>query len=95
MPQKIRLFLNRRGLQSLRTLNIDSLDVRVELLDCALFIISLSRDADTKSVWNTLDTGFPDLLVQLRIEADIGGTLFKPRRLAPVLLLFPARTSVL
>ena len=40
------------------------------------YIVTLSRDTDTESVWNTLDTSFPDLLVQLGIKTNVGSALF-------------------
>lgn len=44
-------------------------------MSCVFLVISLPRDTDTESVWNTLNTSLPHLLVQLRIETDIDGTL--------------------
>jgi len=67
--------LNNGGLETLRVLDVDSLDVAVELLLGALLVVTLSRDAHAQSEWNTLDTGLPDLLVQLWVEADILGAL--------------------
>lgn len=68
--------LNQSSLQSLRILNIDGLDVAVQTLGSTLLVVTLSRDADTESVWNALDTCLPDLLVQLGIETNIGGALY-------------------
>lgn len=70
------LFLNHRSLQTLRVLDIDSLNVAVQLLLSTLLVVSLSRDSDTKSVRNALDTSLPDLLVQLGIETDVGCALY-------------------
>jgi len=67
--------LNNSGLKTLRVLDVDGLDVAVELLLGILLVVTLSRDAHAKSEWNTLDTGLPDLLVQLWVEADILGSL--------------------
>lgn len=54
--------------------NVDSLDVREELLLSTLLVVSLSGDTDTDSVWDTLDTSGPELLVQLRVDTDIRST---------------------
>lgn len=43
---------------------------------CALFVITSARDTDTEAVWDTLDALLPDLLVQLRVDTDILGSLF-------------------
>jgi hypothetical protein len=59
--------LDNSSLETLGVLDIHSLDVAVQLLLCALLIVTLSRDTDTESVWNTLDTGFPHLLVELGV----------------------------
>lgn len=72
--------LNDGGLEALGVLDVDSLDVRVELLLGTLLVITLTADADTESEWDTLDTGFPDLLVQLGVEADVLGALFGRKR---------------
>lgn len=69
------ILLDSQCLQTLGVLDRNSLDIAVKLLLCALLIITLSRDAHTESVRNTLDTLLPDLLVQLRIEADVLGAL--------------------
>lgn len=70
-PARLCGILDNSGLQTLRVLDIDGLHVRVQLLLGALFIVTLTRDADTKAEWDALDSGFPDLLVQLRVKADI------------------------
>jgi hypothetical protein len=67
--------LNKSSLKTLCALNVDSLDVAVELLLGTLLVVTLSGDANAKSVWNALDTSLPDLLVQLRVNANIGGAL--------------------
>jgi hypothetical protein len=67
--------LNDLGVQTLGVLDVDGLDVRVQLLLGALLVVTLAADADTEAERNALDTGFPDLLVQLRVEADILGAL--------------------
>lgn len=62
-------------MEALGLLDVDGLDVRVELLLGALLVVTLAGDADTETERNALDTGFPDLLVQLGVEADVGGAL--------------------
>src|SRR5689334_9846212 len=69
--------LNDRGLKTLGVLDVHGLDERVELLLGALLVVTLPADADTDAEGNALDAVFPDLLVQLGVEADIGGTLLK------------------
>jgi hypothetical protein len=61
--------------ETLGVLHVDSLDVRVELLLSALFVVTLTRNADSKPVRNALDTTFPHLLVELGVETDIDGAL--------------------
>lgn len=69
------LFLNNDRGKALGVLNIHGLNVAVQLLLGILLIISSSRDPDTESEGNALDTTLPDLLVQLGIQADIVGAL--------------------
>lgn len=73
--ERLSLILNKSGLETLGALNVDGLDVRVELLGGSLLVVTLTGDADAKSEWASLDTGLPDLLVQLWVDADISGTL--------------------
>lgn len=74
---EIRLsILNNSSLQTLWLLDVDSLDIRVQLLLGALLVVTLTADTDTETERNALDTGFPDLLVQLGVEADVTGALF-------------------
>jgi hypothetical protein len=73
--EAIHLFVNNSGVQTLGVLDVDGLDVGVESLLGALLVVTLAGDADTEAEGNTLDTGFPDLLVQLGVEADILGAL--------------------
>jgi hypothetical protein len=61
--------------QTLGVLDVDGLDVRVQLLLGALLVVTLTADADTEAERNALDAGFPDLLVQLGVKADILGAL--------------------
>jgi hypothetical protein len=63
--------LHHRGLQTLGILDIHRLHIAVQLLFGTLLIVTLTRDADTEPEGNALDAGFPDLLVQLRVEADV------------------------
>ena len=67
--------LNERGLETLGALDVDGLDVAVELLLGALLVVTSPGDADADSVGNALNTLLPDLLVQLGVDADIGGAL--------------------
>lgn len=62
-------------MQTLGVLNVDSLDVRVQLLLGALLVVTLTANADTETERNALDAGLPDLLVELGVEADVFGTL--------------------
>lgn len=73
--EAIHLFVNNSGVQTLGVLDVDGLDVGVESLLGALLVVTLAGDADTEAEGNALDTGFPDLLVQLGVEADILGAL--------------------
>lgn len=63
------------GVEALGVRDGDRLDEGVELLLGALLIVTLAADADAETEWDTLDTGFPYLLVQLGVEADILGAL--------------------
>ncbi|KAA8574956.1 hypothetical protein EYC84_004186 [Monilinia fructicola] len=67
--------LDNNSVEALWVLDIDGLDVTVQLLLGTLLVVTLSRDSYAKSEWNTLDTSFPNLLVQLGVETNIGGTL--------------------
>lgn len=62
-------------MEALGVLDVDSLDVGVETLLGVLLIVTLAGDADTDTEGNALDTGFPDLLVQLGVDADVLGAL--------------------
>ena len=68
--------LDKDGLETLGVLDVDSLDIGVELLLGALLVVTLTGDADTETEGNALDAGFPDLLVELGVEADVGSALF-------------------
>ena len=63
------------GSQSLRILHVHRLHVTVQLLFRTFLIISLSRYPHTQSVWHTFDTRLPNFFVELRVEADVLGTL--------------------
>ena len=69
------LIINNDGVETLGLLDVDGLDIGVELLLGALLVVTLAADADAETEGNTLDTGFPDLLVQLGVEADVLGAL--------------------
>lgn len=65
------------GLQTLGflLLDVDGLDVAVQLLLGAFFVVTLSADAHAQSVGDALDAGLPHLLVQLWVETHINGSL--------------------
>jgi hypothetical protein len=65
-------------------LDIDSLDVAVQLLLGALLVVSLSADAHTQSEGDAFDAALPDLLIQLRVETDVAGSLPERDRLVNV-----------
>jgi hypothetical protein len=65
-------------------LDIDSLDVAVQLLLGALLVVSLSADAHAQSEGDAFDAALPDLLVQLRVETDVAGSLPERDRLVNV-----------
>lgn len=75
--------LNNHRLQALALLLLDihSLHIAVQLLLRALLIVTFPRDAHTQSIWNALDAGLPDLLVQLGVETDVASALRKTRAL--------------
>lgn len=75
----INLLVNNGGLETLGLLDVDGLHVGVELLLGALLIVTLTRDAHAQTERDTLDTGFPDLLVQLGVETDVLGALDERR----------------
>jgi hypothetical protein len=71
-----RLFLlNNNGDKTLGVLDVDGLDIAVQLLLRILLVVSAAADAHAESVRNALDALLPHLLVQLGVQADIGGTL--------------------
>lgn len=78
MPSSIHLsVLNNGGLETLGVGDVDGLHVGVELLLGVLLVVTLTGDADAEAEGNALDTALPDLLVQLGVETDVGGTLEK------------------
>lgn len=62
-------------MQTLGVLDVDGLDVGVETLLSTLLVVTLAGNADAQAERDTLDTGLPDLLVELGVEADVLGTL--------------------
>lgn len=76
-------------MKTLDILDVDSLDVGVELLLGALLVVTLAGDADTETVGDALDTGFPDLLVELGVDTDVGGALFNENSVRWLFLFFP------
>lgn len=71
----LRRVLDHRSLQTLGVLDVHRLHVAVQLLLGALLIVTLPRYPDPQAEWHALDPGLPDLLVQLRVEADVVGAL--------------------
>ena len=69
MP-RLRVLHNSR-LQTLGVLHIHSLNVAIQLLLRTLLIITLARYPHSEAEWHALDTGLPDLLVELWVEADV------------------------
>lgn len=70
------LLHNDRG-EAAGVLDVDGLDVGVELLLGVLLVVTAAGDADAQAVGDALDTLLPDSLVQLGVQADIGGALQK------------------
>ena len=68
--------LNDDGSQTLAVLDIDGLDVAVQFLLGAFFVVAFARDADAEAGGNFLDASGPDGLVQLGVETDVGGSLY-------------------
>jgi hypothetical protein len=52
-------------MEALRVLNVDSLDIAIEFLLGAFFVVSFPGNSDSKSIWYTLHSALPNLLVQL------------------------------
>lgn len=69
------LVVDNGGVETLGLLDVNGLDVRVELLLGALLVVTLTRDADTETEGDTLDTALPDLLVELGVKTDVLGAL--------------------
>lgn len=61
---------------TLLLLNVHRLHITVQLLLRALLVVTFPRDTHAQSVGDAFDAGFPDLLVQLRVEADVFRALF-------------------
>lgn len=72
---KICLLVNRGREEALGVLDVHRLHVAVQLLLGALLIVSLPGDPHAESVGNALNAAFPDLLVELGVETDVGGAL--------------------
>ena len=62
-------------METLRVLHVDGLDIRVELFLGSLLVVTLTGNSDSESVRNALDAAFPNLLVELGVEADIDRAL--------------------
>lgn len=69
------LFLNNNRVEALGFLDIHRLHVAVQLLLGILLVVSSSGNSDAESVGNALDAALPDLLVELGVQADVGGAL--------------------
>jgi len=69
------LFFNDSSVQALGVLDVHALHIAVELLLGAFLIVTLAGDANSYSERDASDTGFPDLLVQLRVEAYVFSAL--------------------
>lgn len=69
------LFLDNHRGETAGVLDVHGLHVAVQLLLGILLVISSPGNSHTESVGNALDATLPDLLIQLGIEAHIGGTL--------------------
>ena len=67
MPEIPLRILNNNSLKTLCALDVDSLDVAVQLLLCALLVITLTADAHADPEGDVLDAGFPDFFVELRV----------------------------
>ena len=67
IPQSHLSVLDDLGVETLGVLDVDGLDVRVQLLLGALLVVTLTRNADTETERNALDTRLPDLLVKLGV----------------------------
>lgn len=67
-------------METLGVLDVDGLDVGVETLLGVLLIVTLAGDANAETEGDTLDTGLPDLLVQLGVDTDILGALLVMRK---------------
>lgn len=63
------------GVESLGVLDVDGLNVGKETVLGTLLVVTLTADADTESVRDTLDSLLPDLLVELGVETDVLGSL--------------------
>jgi len=69
------LLLDDDCLETFGVLNGDGLHVAVQLLLSVLLVVTSPRDADADPVRLALDTALPDLLVQLRVDPDVGCAL--------------------
>lgn len=69
------LILDNDSRQALGILHVDSLHVAVELFLGILFVVPSSGNPHTEPVGDTLDAALPDLLVELRIQTNVRGTL--------------------
>lgn len=74
-PRCSSLLVDRGSEEALGVLDVDCLHVAVELLLRALLVVTFPGNPYAEPVGNALDTALPHLLVELRIDTDIDGTL--------------------
>ena len=67
-------------MQPLGTLDVHRLHVAVQFLLSTLLVVPLPRDPHSQPVRHALDPGFPHLLVELGVEADVFCALWKQER---------------
>lgn len=72
-----RLIFNDRCLKSLGVLHINRLHIAVQLLLGIFNIVTLATDANAKTERNTLNARLPNLLIQLRVKANVLSALSK------------------
>ena len=72
----VRLLVNRGREEALGVVDVHGLHVAVQLLLGALLVVSLPGDSHAEPEGNALDAALPDLLVELGVDADVGGALF-------------------
>lgn len=71
------------GLETLGVLDVNGLNVGVKSVLGSLLVVTLARNADTETEWDTLDAGLPHLLVQQWVETDILSSLHQISAFVP------------